>query len=94
MRNPYYPKLFEPLDLGFTTLKNRIFMASMHIRFELLDRSIERAAAFYAERAKGGTALIVTGGYGPNLEGVIETGADCLNAVEQVEREKLIPFII
>ena len=91
MRNPYYPKLFEPLDLGFTTLKNRIFMASMHIRFELLDRSIERAAAFYAERAKGGTALIVTGGYGPNLEGVIETGADCLNAVEQVEREKLIP---
>jgi 2,4-dienoyl-CoA reductase (NADPH2) len=62
MTNSSYPHLFEPLDLGFTTLKNRIFMASMHVRFELMDRPVERAAAFYAERARGGTALLVTGG--------------------------------
>ena len=44
MTNPHFPHLFEPLDLGFTTLKNRIFMASMHMRFELMDRAEERAA--------------------------------------------------
>lgn len=91
MTNPDYPHLFAPLDLGFTTLKNRIFMASMHVRFELLDRPIERAAAFYAERARGGAALIVTGGYGPNPQGVIEDGADYLNSPDQVAEERKIP---
>lgn len=91
MTNPAYPHLFAPLDLGFTTLKNRIFMASMHVRFELLDRATERAAAFYAERARGGAALIVTGGYGPNPQGVIEDGADYLNSPAQVAEERKIP---
>ncbi|CAN0478616.1 unnamed protein product, partial [Discosporangium mesarthrocarpum] len=91
MTNPDYPHLFQPLDLGFTTLKNRVFMASMHVRFELMDRPIERAAAFYAERARGGTALLVTGGYGPNPQGVIEDGADCLNSPDQVLEERKIP---
>ena len=94
MTNPSYPNLFQPLDLGFTTLKNRIFMASMHVRFELMDKPIERAAAFYAERARGGTALIVTGGYGPNLQGVIEDGADCLNSPDQVAEERKIPAAV
>lgn len=94
MTNPDYPHLFEPLDLGFTTLKNRIFMASMHVRFELMDRPTERAAAFYAERARGGTALIVTGGYGPNPQGVIEDGADYLNSPDQVEEESKIPAAV
>ena len=94
MTNSHYPHLFEPLDLGFTTLKNRIFMASMHVRFELLGRAKERAAAFYAERARGGAALIVTGGYGPNLAGVIEDGADCLNSADQVEEESKIPAAV
>lgn len=94
MTNPDYPHLFEPLDLGFTTLKNRIFMASMHVRFELMDRPIERAAAFYAERARGGTALLVTGGYGPNPQGVIEAGADCLNSPDQVAEESKIPAAV
>lgn len=94
MTNPRYPHLFEPLDLGFTTLKNRVFMASMHVRFELMDKPIERAAAFYAERARGGTALIVTGGYGPNPQGVIEDGADYLNSPEQVEEESKIPAAV
>ena len=94
MTNSSYPHLFEPLDLGFTTLKNRIFMASMHVRFELLDRPVERAAAFYAERARGGTALLVTGGYGPNPQGVIEDGADCLNSPDQVAEESKIPAAV
>jgi 2,4-dienoyl-CoA reductase (NADPH2) len=94
MTNSSYPHLFEPLDLGFTTLKNRIFMASMHVRFELLDRPVERAAAFYAERARGGTALLVTGGYGPNQQGVIEAGADCLNSPDQVVEESKIPAAV
>ena len=94
MTNSSYPHLFEPLDLGFTTLKNRIFMASMHVRLELLDRPVERAAAFYAERARGGTALLVTGGYGPNQQGVIEDGADCLNSPDQVVEESKIPAAV
>jgi 2,4-dienoyl-CoA reductase (NADPH2) len=94
MTNSHFPHLFEPLDLGFTTLKNRIFMASMHVRFELLDQPTERAAAFYAERARGGTALIVTGGYGPNLQGVIEDGADCLQSADQVAEESKIPAAV
>lgn len=94
MTNSSYPHLFEPLDLGFTTLKNRIFMASMHVRLELLDRPVERAAAFYAERARGGTALLVTGGYGPNPQGVIEDGADCLNSPDQVAEESKIPAAV
>tara|TARA_R110000868_G_scaffold102886_2_gene283476 strand:- start:1688 stop:3715 length:2028 start_codon:yes stop_codon:yes gene_type:complete len=94
MTNSFYPNLFEPLDLGFTTLRNRIFMASMHVRFELLDNATERAAAFYAERARGGTALIVTGGYGPNPQGVIEEGADCLNSPDQVANESRIPAAV
>jgi 2,4-dienoyl-CoA reductase (NADPH2) len=89
--NPYYPRLFEPLDLGFTTLKNRIFMASMHMRFELMDRPEERAAAFYAERASGGASLIVTGGYAPNPDGVFEPGAHYLNDRSQVAEQKRIP---
>ncbi len=61
-----YPHLFEPLDLGFTTLKNRVLMGSMHTGLEEADNGHERMAAFFAERARGGVGLIVTGGFGPN----------------------------
>jgi len=74
-----FTHLLEPLDLGFTTIRNRIMMGSMHSRMELLDRPFERLAAFYSERAKGGAGLIVTGGYSPNATGVIETGAPIFN---------------
>ncbi len=69
MTNTAFPKLFEPLDLGFTTLKNRMIMGSMHTGLEEAPNGIERQAAFFAERARGGVSLIVTGGYGPNFEG-------------------------
>ena len=56
-----YPHLLAPLDLGFTTLKNRVLMGSMHVGLEEAPGGYERMAAFYAERAKGGVGLIVTG---------------------------------
>ncbi|TMM28673.1 NADPH-dependent 2,4-dienoyl-CoA reductase [Polaribacter aestuariivivens] len=64
-----YKHIFEPLDLGFTTLKNRILMGSMHTGLEEEKNGIERIAAYYAERAKGGVGLIVTGGIAPNIQG-------------------------
>ncbi len=64
-----YPHIFEPLDLGFTTLKNRILMGSMHTGLEEEKNGLERIATYYAERAKGGVGLIVTGGIAPNVQG-------------------------
>ena len=69
--HPHYPQLFTPLDLGFTTLKNRVLMGSMHLGLEELPDGFERMAAFYAERARANVALIVTGGVGPHPQGAI-----------------------
>ncbi len=68
MANPY-PRLLAPLDLGFTTLKNRVLMGSMHTGLEDGRKHFPAMAAFYAERARGGVGLIVTGGFAPNIEG-------------------------
>lgn len=67
--HPVYPHLFRPLDLGFTELKNRVLMGSMHTGLEEMPNGHKAMAAFYAERARGGVGLIVTGGIGPNEEG-------------------------
>ena len=64
-----YKHIFEPLDLGFTTLKNRILMGSMHTGLEEEKNGIDKIAAYYAERAKGGVGLIITGGISPNIQG-------------------------
>jgi len=64
-----YPHLLAPLDLGFTTLKNRVLMGSMHTGLEDRAKSFPRLAAYFAERARGGVGLIVTGGFAPNVEG-------------------------
>ena len=64
-----YPHLLAPLDLGFTTLKNRVLMGSMHTGLEDKVRDFPRLAAYFAERASGGVGLIVTGGFAPNVEG-------------------------
>ncbi|MBY0463545.1 MAG: NAD(P)-binding protein, partial [Burkholderiales bacterium] len=61
-----FPHMLAPLDLGFTTLKNRVLMGSMHVGLEEAPKGFERMAAFYAERARGGVGLIVTGGIAPN----------------------------
>ncbi|WP_334057199.1 NADPH-dependent 2,4-dienoyl-CoA reductase [Polaribacter sp. P097] len=64
-----YKHIFEPLDLGFTTLKNRVLMGSMHTGLEEEKNGIDKIAAYYAERARGGVGLIVTGGIAPNIQG-------------------------
>ncbi len=64
-----YPHLLAPLDLGFTTLKNRVLMGSMHTGLEDKARDFPKLAAYFAERARGGVGLIVTGGFAPNVEG-------------------------
>ncbi len=64
-----YPHLLAPLDLGFTTLKNRVLMGSMHTGLEDKVRDFPKLAAYFAERARGGVGLIVTGGFAPNVEG-------------------------
>ena len=67
--NSPYPTLLEPLDLGFTTLRNRVVMGSMHTGLEDRTGDIDRLAEYFAERARGGAGLIVTGGYAPNRTG-------------------------
>ena len=64
--HPKYPHLFAPLDLGFTQLKNRILMGSMHTGLEEVDGGFERLAAYFAERARGGVGMMITGGISPN----------------------------
>jgi 2,4-dienoyl-CoA reductase (NADPH2) len=85
MTNQHFPKLLEPLDLGFTQLKNRVLMGSMHTGLEEMKDGMERMAAFFAERARGGVGLIVTGGFGPSAEAathphtnIISSDADAL----------------
>jgi 2,4-dienoyl-CoA reductase (NADPH2) len=64
-----YPRMLAALDLGFTTLKNRVLMGSMHVGLEELPKGVERLAVFYATRARGGVGLIVTGGISPDERG-------------------------
>ncbi|MFC5287040.1 FAD-dependent oxidoreductase [Actinokineospora guangxiensis] len=64
-----YPTLLSPLDLGFTTLRNRVIMGSMHTGLEDSARDVPKLAAYFAERARGGVGLIITGGYAPNRTG-------------------------
>jgi len=82
-----FPLLMAPLDLGRTTLRNRVYMGSMHTRIDTQDQPVRRMAAFYGERAKGGVAVIVTGGCSPNEEGLIEPGAPILTTSEQALHE-------
>ena len=90
MSNPHYPRLFQPLDLGFTQLKNRVVMGSMHLGLEEAEHGFERMAAFYAERAAGGAALIVTGGIGPNAEGGVGIGAAVMTTPEEAAEHRVV----
>lgn len=85
-----YPALFTPLDVGPFTLKNRFLMGSMHTGLEEAKQGFERMAAFYAERARGGVALIVTGGIAPNDEGVTYPGAAKLTSEAEVASHRVI----
>ncbi|SED82172.1 NADPH-dependent 2,4-dienoyl-CoA reductase [Pseudomonas anguilliseptica] len=85
-----YPHLLAPLDLGFTTLKNRTLMGSMHTGLEEKPNGFERMAAYFAERARGGVGLMVTGGIGPNDEGGVYSGAAKLTTPEEAEKHKIV----
>ncbi len=83
-----YPHLLEPLDLGFTTLPNRVIMGSMHVGLEEAKDGFARMAAFYAERARGGVGLIVTGGIAPNDRGRPMPGGARLTTPEEAAKHK------
>ncbi|MER7461556.1 NADPH-dependent 2,4-dienoyl-CoA reductase [Streptomyces sp. NPDC097981] len=85
-----YPHLLSPLDLGFTTLPNRVIMGSMHTGLEEHDGGFERLAAFYAERARGGAGLIVTGGIAPNDAGRPFEGGSRLTTEEEAAEHRVI----
>jgi len=84
-----YPHLLAPLDLGFTTLKNRVLMGSMHTGLEET-KDWNRVAEFYAERARGEVGLMVTGGIGPNLEGSVLPGAAMMTTDADVENHSIV----
>ena len=90
MTNPHYPHLFKTLDLGFTTLKNRILMGSMHTGLEEERGGFKKLAAFYAERVKGGAGLIVTGGISPNFRGRIAPFGCQLSFSWQTGKHRLV----
>ncbi|WP_324027133.1 NADPH-dependent 2,4-dienoyl-CoA reductase [Maribacter sp. BPC-D8] len=85
-----YKHIFEPLDLGFTTLKNRILMGSMHTGLEEEKNGIDKIAAYYAERAKGGVGLIVTGGIAPNVQGWTGPFSARMSTKKHAEHHKVI----
>ncbi|WP_428033565.1 FAD-dependent oxidoreductase [Amphritea sp.] len=85
-----YPHLLAPLELGFTTLKNRVLMGSMHVGLEEVPNGFERMADFYAERVRGGVGLIVTGGIAPNPEGGVVAGGAMMVTPEDAERHRIV----
>ncbi len=85
-----YPHLLAPLDLGFTTLKNRVLMGSMHTGLEDIPDGHGRMAAFFAERAAGGVGLIVTGGFAPNADSTVMPGARVLASEEEAVKHRVI----
>ena len=90
MSNTKYPNLLKPLDLGFTTIKNRVLMGSMHTMLEDIPGGMPRLAAFYAERAKGQVGLIVTGGVAPNKQGLALPVGHPLDNEEEAEKHKMV----
>lgn len=85
-----YPHLLAPLDLGFTTLKNRVLMGSMHTNLEEQPNGFERLAAYFAERAAGGVGLIVTGGIAPNQESGGMPGAATMETMDDVKHHQVV----
>lgn len=85
-----YPKLFEPLDLGFTHLKNRVLMGSMHTGLEDIPEGHKQMATFYAERARGGVGLIVTGGFMASKHCLPDDSLPLFRQADQIARHKMI----
>ncbi|WP_447893810.1 FAD-dependent oxidoreductase [Vreelandella sp. GE22] len=87
---PVYPHLFAPIQLGHLNLPNRVLMGSMHTNLEETPNGFARLAAFYAERARAGVSLIVTGGIAPNPEGAVFEGANALTDSSQLDEHRQV----
>lgn len=85
-----YPHLLSPLDLGFTSLPNRVLMGSMHVGLEDKASDFDKLAAFYAERARGGVGLIVTGGMAPNIQGWLKPMSGTMSMPWHVARHRKV----
>ncbi|MGH8025599.1 MAG: FAD-dependent oxidoreductase, partial [Pseudoxanthomonas sp.] len=88
--NPHYPHLFAPLDLGFTQLRNRVLMGSIHTGLEDRASDFPKLAAYFAERAEGGVGLMVTGGFSPNLVGWLKPFGGKLSWPWEVRPHKFV----
>ena len=88
--NKHYPNLFQPLDLGFTTLKNRILMGSMHTGLEETRDGHKKMASYFAERARGGVGLIVTGGIAPDRAGWVAPFSSKLTSKKEADKHKVV----
>ena len=88
--NPYFPKLFTPLDLGFTTIKNRILMGSMHTGLEEEKGGYEKLAVYFAERAKAGVGMIITGGIAPSVRSIVSPKEAGFTSIEQVPEHRRV----
>jgi len=88
--NSHFPKLLEPLDLGFTQLKNRVLMGSMHTGLEEVEGGLERMAVFFSERALGGVGMIVTGGFGPSAVAATHPQTNIISSDEEALKHKVI----
>ena len=86
-----FPHLLKPLDLGFTTLRNRVLMGSMHTGLE--EQKPELQGAYFAERARGGVGLMVTGGVSPDIFGTLYPGASKLTNIKQVLSFHICSFV-
>ena len=85
-----FPHLLAPLDLGFTTLRNRVLMGSMHTGLEDRAGDFPKLAAYFAERAQGGVGLMVTGGFAPNIVGWLKPCAGRLSLPWHVRRHRQV----
>jgi len=85
-----YPHLLSPLDLGHTTLKNRVVMGSMHTKLEDRAKDLPKLAAYFAERAEGGVGLMVTGGYAPNWNGWLLPFGSMMTTNGQAKRHRIV----
>ena len=90
MTHPVFPNLFSPLDLGFTRLKNRVLMGSMHTMLEEMPNGFEKMAAYYGERAAGGVGMIITGGISPNEVGLPTPGLAKLSTPEEAAHHRIV----
>lgn len=90
MTHEDYPTLLSPLDLGHTTLRNRVVMGSMHTKLEDRAKDLPKLAAYFAERAAGGVALSVTGGYSPNRRGWLLPFGGTMNSRRLADKHRLV----